>query len=86
MKPEAAETHSDYDRDRALASLDAYTDRFVALLDAAEGRDLNSVAVRSPFLVLMRLPLGTFAEALGLHAIRHAQQAERVTKHPSFPG
>ena len=68
-----------------MASFDAYTERFIAVCEAADGLDLARIKVRSPFLKLLRLPLGAFLDAMGLHAIRHVQQAERVTQHPAFP-
>lgn len=83
--PKASGGRSALDKARAMDSFDAYTDRFVALCEAADGVDLAGVKVRSPFLPLMKLPLGAFIEALGLHAQRHAQQAERVTAQPGFP-
>ena len=86
MNPSSgAGTHSEIDKTRALASFDAYTERFIAVCEAADGLDLGRIKVRSPFLRLLRLPLGAFLDALGLHAIRHVQQAERVTHQPGFP-
>lgn len=83
--PPASGGRSQIDKVRAFSSFDAYTDRFLAVCDDASGLDLAAIKVRSPFLKLMKLPLGAFIEALGLHAVRHVQQAERVTQHPDFP-
>ena len=87
MKPPPAEGgRSQIDKDRALDRLDADTRRFIAIVEQSEGVDLARVKVRSPFLPLLKLPLGAFLDALGQHAVRHAQQAERVTQQPAFPG
>ena len=86
MKPPAAEGgRSQIDKARALDRFDADIDRYVALVERADGLDLERIKVRSPFLPLLKLPLGGMLDALGLHAIRHAQQAERVTQQPGFP-
>ncbi|WP_412063153.1 DinB family protein [Rubrivirga sp. IMCC45206] len=79
MKPPASEgLRSDIDRDRAVARFDADIDRYLAVIDAAEGLDLARIKIRSPFMKLLRLPLGAFIEALGVHAVRHVMQAERA--------
>lgn len=67
-------------RARALARFDADTDRYVAAVERADGLDIGRVMVRSPFLPILRLPLGAFFEALGHHALRHVAQAERVAR------
>ncbi|OZC02497.1 DinB family protein [Rubricoccus marinus] len=86
MKPPATTgTQSAIDKARAMASFDGYTDRLVAVCEAADGLDLAAIKVRSPFLKLMKLPLGAFLDAMGLHAIRHVMQAERVTQEAGFP-
>ena len=79
MKPPAAAgRQSSVDPGQSLARLDADTDRYLAVVEAADGLDLARVKVRSPFLPVLRLPLGVFLEALGLHGVRHAMQAERA--------
>lgn len=79
MKPPATVgLQSDVDRARALTRFHADTKRFLATVEAADGLDLARVKVRSPFLPLLRLPLGAVLEALGLHAVRHVAQAERA--------
>ena len=83
--PKASGGRSEIDKARALASFDGYTDRFVEACHRADGLDIASIKVASPFLRIMRLPLGAFLEALGLHAMRHVGQAERVTARPGFP-
>jgi hypothetical protein len=86
MKPPAAHGgRSAVDKARALDGFDAYTERFVGVVRASDGLDLARIRVASPFLPLLRLPLGAFLEALGLHNVRHMQQAERVTQAPGFP-
>ncbi|MEM1055826.1 MAG: DinB family protein [Bacteroidota bacterium] len=85
MNPSSGGPQSDFDHGRALASMDEYTDRYVHVCERLDGLDYSSIKVSSPFLPLLRLPIGAFTDAMGLHAIRHVQQAERVTQHPSFP-
>ncbi len=76
--PEAAGLRSEIDRARAVARFDADTDRWLALCQRADGVDLARVKVASPFLKILRLPVGAFLEAMGLHAVRHVAQAERA--------
>lgn len=79
MKPPAATgRESDVDPDAALRQFNDDMDRLVAVARRLEGRDLTAVRMRSPFLPALRLPLGAFVEALGLHACRHVEQAERA--------
>ncbi len=87
MKPPepGAAGRSQIDKARALAGLDAWTARYVGVVEASDGLDLARVKMRSPFLWLLRLPVGAFIEALGQHALRHTQQAERVTLRDGFP-
>lgn len=86
MKPPSSSAAcSQIDKARALADLDAWTERYVGVVEEAEGVDLARVKMRSPFLWLLRLPLGAFLDATGQHALRHAAQAERVTLSNGFP-
>ncbi len=86
MKPPATTgTQSNIDKTRAMASFDTYTDRLASACEEADGLDLAAIKVRSPFLKIMKLPLGAWLEAMGLHAIRHVMQAERVTQEARFP-
>lgn len=86
MKPPAASgLRSDVDRERAVARFDADTDRWLALCERAEGLDLSQITMRSPFLPLLKLPVGAFLEAMGLHALRHVGQAERAAGRPARP-
>lgn len=86
MKPPAATgRRSEIDKAQALERFDADTERYTAAVEQADGLDLSRISVRSPFLKLLKLPLGAFFDALGQHAIRHAQQAQRVTQQPGFP-
>ncbi len=79
MKPPRARgLRSGIDRERALSRFVSDTDRFLAVVDAADGLDLARVKVREPFLPLVTLPLGVFIEALGQHSLRHVLQAERA--------
>lgn len=83
--PETTAAHSQIDKARALADFDGFADRFVAICAQAEGLDLTRIKVRSPFLPILRLPLGAWLDALGQHALRHAGQAERVAARKGFP-
>lgn len=83
--PRAPGDRSAIDKARALEGLDRTTDDFVAIVDASAGRDLTAVRVASPFASVLRLPVGAFLEAMGLHALRHTGQAERVAAAPGFP-
>ncbi len=79
MKPPATDARqSGVAMEAALAQFDADTDRYLAVVEAADGLDLARVKVRSPFVPLLRLPLGVFLEAMGLHNVRHVGQAERA--------
>lgn len=81
MRPPPAEgLRSVVDRHRALARFHADTERFLDVIEAADGLDLARVKVRSPFVPVLRLPLGAFLEALGHHAVRHVAQAERAAE------
>lgn len=83
--PETDGTRSAIDKDRALARYDDDTRRYVELASRASGLDLRRIKVASPFLSIARFNLGGLIEALGLHALRHVQQAERVTRMQAFP-
>ena len=79
MKPPAASgRQSSIAMDEAVARFDADVDRYVGAVESADGLDLGRITVRSPFLPVLRLPLGAFLEALGLHNVRHVMQAERA--------
>ncbi|WP_412067618.1 DinB family protein [Rubrivirga sp. IMCC43871] len=79
MKPPATEgLRSNIDRARVVSRFEADIDRYLAVIDAAEGLDLARIKIRSPFMTLLRLPLGAFLEAMGVHSVRHIAQAERA--------
>ncbi len=78
--PAAADRQSDIDMERALGRFRADIDRFLDVIDRADGLDLAKIKVRSPFLKLLKLPLGAALDALGLHALRHVMQAERAVQ------
>lgn len=84
MKPAPS---SDYAADRVLADFKALTDGFLALLARAEAErlDLARIRISSPFLSILRFPVGAFLEALAGHEQRHLGQARRVAEHPAFP-
>lgn len=76
---------SDVSKPEALAAFDARVGRYVAACERADGLDLARIRVRYPFMRLLRLPLGAVLEITGLHALRHAGQARRVTEAADFP-
>lgn len=79
MKPPPVEgLRSDVDPERAVARFVDDIDRYLAVIRQSDGLDLAAVKVRSPFLPVLRLPLGAMLEAMGLHSLRHVQQAERA--------
>jgi hypothetical protein len=83
--PAAAPSHSSLDKGSTMAAFDELMREFARLVREAEGVDLARTKVRSPFVCLLRLPVGAFLEALGLHALRHLDQARRVTEEAEFP-
>lgn len=83
--PPAPGGQSDLRMSSLMDDLDDYTDRFVTLIGEAEGKAIDKVRISSPFLKVMRLPIATFLDALGQHALRHAGQAEQVAQGPGFP-
>ena len=79
MKPPTADAHaSAIDPERALERFHLDIARYLAVVQAADGVDLAAVKIRSPFLPLLKLPVGAFIEAMGLHSVRHVMQAERA--------
>lgn len=81
MKPPGSEGEaSDIDVARALGRFEADTERYLAVIDRAGGLDLAAIRVRSPFMTLLKLPVGAFLEALGVHGVRHVAQAERAVE------
>jgi hypothetical protein len=76
--PEADGLRSDVDRQRAVGRFDADIGRYLAVIDAADGLDLARIKIASPFLSVLRLPLGAFLDAMGQHSLRHVLQAERA--------
>ncbi len=76
--PEADGLRSAVDRPRAVERFDADIARYLAVIDAGAGLDLGRIRIASPFLAVLRLPLGAFLEAMGQHSLRHVLQAERA--------
>lgn len=76
--PRATAQTSALDAAATCARFVSQAEAYAALCDASAGRDLAAVRVRSPFLPLVRLPAGTFLDALGQHALRHLGQARRA--------
>ncbi len=86
MKPAGASGgFSSLDKANTLAEFEKLTDAYIRIVRASEGVDLAATKMRSPFLWLLRLPVGAFMEAMGLHALRHLDQAEKVTTTEGFP-
>lgn len=79
MKPPSTQgTQSAVDRDRVMSRFEADMKRYIEIVERADGFDLSRIRVSSPFLKILRLPLGALLEGLGLHAQRHIGQAERA--------
>ena len=79
MKPPPTDgLQSDIDHQRAVGRFSTDIDRYLAVIDAAQGLDLATIRLSSPFLRALRLPLGALLEAMGLHSLRHVIQAERA--------
>lgn len=76
--PRAAGDRSTIDRTRAVGRFDADIERFLRVIDQSDGLDLCRIGVRSPFLPILKLPVGACLEALGHHSVRHVLQAERA--------
>ena len=76
---------SQYGKPQVMAEFDRINEAFQQLIDQAEGLDVSKIRMRSPFLKVVRLPVGAFLEALAGHELRHIAQARRVTQHPGFP-
>lgn len=87
MRPPAppSPSRSAHDPEAVFAEFDRVTDGFLALAARMDGLDLRRVRVASPFLPVVKLPLGAYVEALGQHALRHVGQAERVAQCDAFP-
>lgn len=69
----------------ALARFRAAHKRLVALLEEADGLDINALRVRTPAHPLVRVRLGEAFELAVAHAERHLAQARRVRSDPRFP-
>lgn len=63
----------------------ALQDRLTRRLEDADGLDLSRVKLRSPFVPLVRMDLGTAFAVVAAHQRRHLWQAERVTEEEGFP-
>jgi hypothetical protein len=83
--PAASGGRSSLSKPNLLADFDDYTDRFVALVEQSDGKAIDRVKVRSPFLRVLRLSGAAFLDALGQHSLRHVDQAQRVAQQPAFP-
>jgi hypothetical protein len=76
---------SPHPEDGALNRFVACQGQWIALIEGADGLDLNHITVESPVSRLLTLSLG---EALALvtgHGRRHLEQARRIRGHASFP-
>ncbi len=83
--PAMMPTASSFEKEETLAAFRTLNERFVAICEDAEGRDLTRARVSSPFLKLLRFQVGALLEALAVHELRHLAQARRVTEAPGFP-
>ncbi len=66
------------DATAALATFDADTDRFLALVESARLVNASRVRAASPLFPLLKLPVAAFLDGLAGHVHRHAAQAERA--------
>ncbi|HVS19359.1 MAG TPA: DinB family protein [Planctomycetota bacterium] len=71
--------------ENALARFQTGHSRLLALLEAADGLDLDCLRVRTPAHPLVRVRLGEAFELAVAHAERHLAQARRVRADPRFP-
>lgn len=69
----------------ALARFQAGLVRLSALMEAADGLDINALRVPTPAHPLVRVRLGEAFELAVAHAERHLAQARRVRSDPRFP-
>jgi hypothetical protein len=77
------------ERRSAAASLKAFLatqDEIRARIQQANGLDLATIKVRSPFIRQLALSLGAAFGVLLAHERRHVWQAQRVRATPGFPG
>jgi hypothetical protein len=56
-----------------------------ALVERAQGVDVNRVRFKNPFVFWIRFTVGAGLEILSKHEQRHLRQAERVKNAPGFP-
>ena len=69
------------DAEAALAKYRGHTERFLRLLERAEGLDLSRIRARSPYLPrlpFLTFPLGALIEGTARHEMRHLAQARRA--------
>lgn len=63
-----------------------HQDTLTALIQKADGIDLNRGKFASPTSRLLRFSVGEGLTVLVVHQQRHLQQARRLAEHPDFPG
>jgi hypothetical protein len=68
-----------------VAELESVREKFLTLLDAAEGFDVNRARVPSPATRLLRFRLGSAFAIAVAHDRRHVWQAQQVREHADFP-
>lgn len=60
-------------------------EKYEALIRMADGYDLNGKKISSPASRWVRFTPGEALWLLGVHNLRHLQQAQNLTRHPQFP-
>jgi hypothetical protein len=70
----------------ALDEFDASQDEAIAMLQRGAGLDLGRVAMRSPFVRLLRLSVAQAFLVILAHNRRHFWHVERISEHPQRPG
>lgn len=59
--------------------------RLGEFMESVAGLNVNRMRFSSPLMRIVRLNVADALEMLVVHAVRHLNQAEAVTKHPDFP-
>lgn len=79
---ESQQIHS---RAEVMAEYSALKDRFVALLNDADGLDVGRLKIATPVSKLIRLRIGAAFAFLASHERRHLWQARQVREAAGFP-
>lgn len=72
-------------RDAVLADFVAVQDQLVRSMESADGVDLGRATMRSPYMRLLKLSIGSAYRVLLAHNRRHLWHVRRVLAEPSMP-